>query len=386
MRSFGPVLHVHQHAMMTRRYRRQRHGGVIVLMAILLPVVLLLAAFTINLAYMELTRTELQIVTDASCRAAGKTFAKTGSQTEAILAAQEVARRNTVAGSTLPIEPSDLVFGFASRSGVDQHYSFEPNIAPFNAVHIRADSLVPEGSRLALPMLYGSESIQFRPTQLATCAQVELDVCLIVDRSGSMAYGSDETADPFRNPMRAPVGWTWGQPVPPQSRWSEARSAVSAFLDVLKSTPQQEYVGLATYNHNTFAELPLSNNYSPILGRLDAYSAAFEAGGTNIGGGIIEGVNVIQYSPERRNWSVKVAIVLTDGIHNWGTSPWDGAYYASWQDVVLYTVTFSNEADQNFMRDVASIGAGQHFHATNQAELVTAFESIARSLPLLLTQ
>lgn len=335
---------------------------------------------------MELTRTELQIAADASCRAAGRAYAATGSQEAAILVAQDTASRNTVAGQPMPMEANDLVFGFASRAGLDQRYTFQANVAPFNAVNIRADSLVAAGESLRFPISFGNQSVIFRPVQVATCAQVELDVCLVVDRSGSMAFGSDETADPLRLPMRAPVGWTFGQAVPPQSRWSEAQAAVTAFLDVLNASPQQELVSLATYNHATYPELPLSSNYAPIIARLDAYSAAFEAGGTNIGGGINEGIGLMATSPNRRNFAVKAAIVLTDGIHNWGTHPIDGAYNAASQNVVLYTVTFSNEADQGLMTNVASIGAGQHYHATNQAELVAAFESIARSLPLLLTE
>ncbi len=335
---------------------------------------------------MELTKTELQIAADASCRAASKEYALTGNQADAIRVAQEMGALNWVAGRPLPIQSDDLVFGFASRSGLDQRYQFQPNVAPFNAVHLQADSLVAEGGTLLFPINIGNQTATFRPVQLATCAQVELDVCLIVDRSGSMAYGSDEIADPLQLPKRAPVGWAFGQPVPPGSRWSEARAAVDAFLGVLNASPQQELVSLATYNHNTYSELPLSANYGPILSRLDQYSLAFEAGGTNIGGGILEGIQTMNNSPALRPWSIKAAIVLTDGIHNWGTHPIDGAYNAAWNNVVLYTVTFSNEADQGLMQEVASIGAGQHFHATNQAELVDAFQSIARSLPLLLTQ
>ena len=50
----------------------RRDGVVVVLFAIVLPVLLLLSAVAINIAYMQLTRTELKIATDASARAGGR--------------------------------------------------------------------------------------------------------------------------------------------------------------------------------------------------------------------------------------------------------------------------------------------------------------------------
>lgn len=375
--------------MNTIRWKRAsqiRAGGVVVMMAFLLPAVLILAAFSINLAYMELVQTELQIATDASCRAAAKKFSTTGDQTLALAAAQSAASRNTVAGKPLPINADDLRFGFASRSGANLKYNFDTTTTPYNAVHIDADSVVATGSGLQLPFRFGMQNAIFRPLQTATAAQVELDVCLVVDRSGSMAFGSDEVADPMTLPKRAPVGWMFGQAVPPQSRWSEAVDAVDAFLTVLNTTPQQERVALATYNHIPTPELPLATSYTPIAGRLATYTAAFNAGGTNIGDGLIQGIDSMTASPQSRPWAVKAAIVLTDGIHNWGTDPISAAYYAADQKVVLYTVSFSQEADQWRMEEVARIGAGKHFHATNRSELIAAFESIAHNLPLLLTE
>ena len=53
---------------MTRRLYEKRRGNVIALFAILLPVVLLLCGVAINIAYMQLTHTEMQIAVDAAAR------------------------------------------------------------------------------------------------------------------------------------------------------------------------------------------------------------------------------------------------------------------------------------------------------------------------------
>jgi hypothetical protein len=83
---------------------------------------------------------------------------------------------------------------------------------------------------------------------------------------------------------------------------------------------------------------------------------------------------------------VKVIVVLTDGIHNIGYHPVGAAYDATDQGVMIFSITFSAEADQWLMQKVASIGGGTHFHANSPADLSTAFSEIAKRLPTLLTK
>lgn len=54
-----------------------RRGVVVPLVAVILPVIMILAAFAVNLSYIELTRTELRIAADAATRAAGRTLIDT---------------------------------------------------------------------------------------------------------------------------------------------------------------------------------------------------------------------------------------------------------------------------------------------------------------------
>lgn len=77
---------------------------------------------------------------------------------------------------------------------------------------------------------------------------------------------------------------------------------------------------------------------------------------------------------------------MTDGIHNVGTDPLPVAKSAGANGIMVYTVTFSNEADQSRMRSVAAAGSGKHYHAADGEELRKAFREIANSLPTLLTQ
>ncbi len=91
---------------------RQRKATMLVLLVFLLPVVVGIAAYAINLAYMELVRVELQISTDIATRAAGRTLAVTGSKTEAIAMGQRYASMNPVCNLPLNLSSTDLVLEY----------------------------------------------------------------------------------------------------------------------------------------------------------------------------------------------------------------------------------------------------------------------------------
>src|SRR4029077_13924520 len=115
-----------------------RRGAMLPLVALLLPVLLILASFAINLAYMELARTELRIASDAATRAAGYTLMTTGDQESARSAARDGASRNWVAGKATQLADSDIAFGVSRRSATSQRYSFTAGGSPPNAVSVNA--------------------------------------------------------------------------------------------------------------------------------------------------------------------------------------------------------------------------------------------------------
>ena len=109
-------------------------------------------------------------------------------------------------------------------------------------------------------------------------------------------------------------------------------------------------------------------------------------GSTNVGGGIAEGAAALTSSPGQRSGAAKVLVVLTDGIHNTGLDPLISAQAAANAGIMIFAVTFSDEADQTRMQQVAAIGNGRHYHASTAAELKIVFSDIAASLPTLLTE
>ncbi len=362
-------------------------GAILVLIAVMLPVLVMFAAFGVNVAYMELSRTELQISTDAAVRAGGRTYAQTGDMAQARMAARDAAARNHVAGLPLSLGDSDFHFGLATRAATASRYTFTPEASPFNALQVegRRTTGSQDGPiRLLLPNVFGTN--RFEPTQIAMSTQVELDIAVVLDRSGSMAYADSENSNTYDPPAAAPPAWQFGDPAPTPSRWRDAVAAVDAFLMILQQTPLQEQVSLATYADNGIVDTWLSTNYDNIRNGMDVYTNNYREGMTAIGTGIERGIDTLCFDSAARPWAAKVIVLLTDGIHNAGTSPTTAANLARSRGVTIFAVTFSAEANQQRMRRVAQITNGKHYHAQFGSELTTAFEDIAHSLPTLIAK
>lgn len=370
----------------TTRRSASRRGAVIVLMVLLLPVAVLMSAIAINLAYIELSRTEMVIATDAAARAGGRDLITTGNVAAARTRAQQLALANPVAGNGLNLAAGDIEFGTATRSGSGR-YNFTVNPVNPNALRVTAhrDAANANGPiGLLMPSVLGTSSVS--TTQQAVSTQMEVDIGLVVDRSGSMAYAINEVAGALPVPALAPVGWTWGNPVPIGSRWLDLVTSVGVFTTELSTSPGSELLSLTSYNDLALTNTSLTSTYASALFAMNLYSLSFANGATNIGGGIAEGAAALKFSPGQRSGAAKVLVVLTDGIHNTGLDPLVAAQDAADAGIMIFTVTFSDEANQTGMQQVAHIGNGRHYHASSAAELSAVFRDIAGSLPTLLTK
>ena len=116
-----------------------RRGAVVPLMAIMLPVVLLLAAFAINIAYLELNRTEMFIASDAVSRATGREFMLTNNVFSARARGRYAGSRNFIGNKPLKLANSDFVFGEAERSSLSNRYNFTPGGMKPNSVEVTAN-------------------------------------------------------------------------------------------------------------------------------------------------------------------------------------------------------------------------------------------------------
>lgn len=366
--------------------RQQRKAAITVLFAVTLPVLLLLVAFALNLAWMELSRTQAFIVADAATRAAGRTYSLTGDLKQAKAMADEAAARNLIAGSKVSIADSEFLLGTSTRSSSSARYSFTPGGSTPNALKVTISKLS-SGKNGAVPFIMpgflGKNS--YEVTRSAVSTRVEVDIAFVVDRSGSMAYAADEKAVYPPLPKAAPKNWFFGQPAPTPSRWRDLATAANTFIDEMDKSVLSEYVSLVTYGDSASTEKSMTSNYSDIRNGIAKYTNAFPSGNTNIGDGLSTGINTLS-SSSSRPYASKVVILMTDGIRNTGPDPVSIAQSAANDGVIIFTITFAQEADQTAMKNVAAAGNGQHFHASSAAALGSVLQTIIRILPTVLTE
>ena len=342
-----------------------RRGAMMILMVLCIPVILAFSAFAINVAWMQLTRTELRTATDSAARAASRTLSLTQSVGQARTKAKQAARRNKVAGDGLSLRNSDVTFGWSEEDDITGKWTFEglpDNSEALNGVRING-SRASGSADGAINMLFTGifDRTTFEPIKNATASQLDRDVILVLDRSGSM----DRTT---------PTG----------SRWTDLKSAVQAFLNALDSTPQDELVGVVTYSSSATIDEDMQLTYSNLMATIDGITPG---GMTAIGYGIDDGIDAILDPSFARRNAAKTIVVMTDGHHNTGTAPETIAATAqNTHNITVHTVTFSGGANQTHMQTVAADGGGSHWHADDQAQLIAAFEDIANNLPTLITE
>jgi hypothetical protein len=431
---------------MTRSRTQKRRGAVIALFAILLPVVLLLCGVAINIAYMQLTHTEMQVAVDSAARAGGRAFSEFQDVDAAKQMAFDTAPLNEVAGVGLQIDQNDgggeIEFGLSTRgNGGYGRYEFElkdtaavrSQAEKATAIRINAkrDNSNPGGPVelffAGLPLFSGTRAFtEFEPAAMAISSQVDRDIALILDRSGSMAYSvidfeaqMDALEDDYsylewyqdwRGRWRQRRVWTdsnaqaqwqslanaedvyWDQyydwqygngDVPDASRWKSLETAVNEFLDVLDGTDQEELVSLASFSTSASLDFDLELDYANIRNWV---ASTNPGGATAIGQGLQEGLPSL-FSAFGRPYAAKTIVVLTDGVNNQNPHPLGVAQsIVANQNVTIHTVTFSDGADKTTMEQVAIAGGGKHYHAENTSELEDIFREIANNLPTIITE
>ncbi|MGB0599768.1 MAG: vWA domain-containing protein [Rubripirellula sp.] len=417
------------------RGRRTRRGSVMGLMAILFPVLAILAAFCINAAQMQLNRTELIVATDAAARAGGRAFSELQSVHSAKSAAIVTAALNTVNGDPLLLRWGDsageISFGLTTQpDGLHGRYEFEKvptdqvrqgnRVASAVRVHGNCNAWSLNGRiPFVIPGLL--EQSDFETFHSAVAMQVDRDISLVLDRSGSMDdvdfnwpsnkspwYTSTKNAGVeagllifeyssgrgrgsyYYAPGEDSLSyqqWVWQEhyqigpaPTPP---WQDLVSAVNGFLDLLEGTSQQEQVSIASYSTYASLETWLEKDFEIVRSTVGNLTTG---GWTAIGRGMEEGIKSLVDS-SARPYAAKTMVVMTDGIHNRGISPSAVAQnlMGSYK-LTIHTVTFGDGADQAAMQEVAGIGGGKHYHAATGSELIAVFEEIANNLPTILTK
>jgi len=106
-------------------------------------------------------------------------------------------------------------------------------------------------------------------------------------------------------------------------------------------------------------------------------------GGTNLSAGL--DMAVAQFATANsRPLSNKVIILLTDGAWNAGRDPLAAAEDARAAGIMVHTVSMLT-SNQTVLQQVASTTGGQYYATQNETQLRNAFQELARTLPIVLT-
>ncbi|MFT5299779.1 MAG: hypothetical protein ACI87E_003296 [Mariniblastus sp.] len=485
---------------------RGRAGAIMPMFAILLPMMMIFAGFAINLAYMQLATTELKIATDAAAHAGGRAMSVHQTTDAAIAQARLTTEANLVAGQVLSVgaaggtDQVQILFGKSVRSdnGYGMYEFIEVTKSDVDSGAEQATSLGVVGT-LDLPMVFNSMNIgSFSPVRRSVATQVDRDISLVLDRSGSMLYFKDEQlltdrleelyetydtgsesgyyvyaywewkkkkwkwkgwyreedakskwenfnkfysqwmegesvserlisydeyqdatkflyyrtysdnviyqlerwsndnhtlGDSFSSSESAQLitdmaiytyDWGYASGAARYSRWYYLDLGVTAFLNVLENTDQEERVSLVTFNSEATLDTELSDDYEAIRNRVTSINPY---AGTAIGDGMETGLPQIIEGDTARPFAAKTIVVLTDGENNAGEDPETAVdNIVAQHAVTIHTVTFSFGADKEAMEAVAEAGHGRHYHADEGEALVEIFEEIANNLPTILTE
>jgi Ca-activated chloride channel homolog len=379
----------------TRRIRRdRRRGAMLVLVAITLIIFIVAIVFSIDIAYMQLVRSQLRAAADAAAKAGAITLSSSQDDKAAIKKAIDIAAQNTVAGDPMRLATSDVTIGRSTRQS-NGTWAFVAGAMPYNAVHVNAERTKGSTAGPVRLLVGGMLGVQtFEPSHVATASQVDQDVVLVLDRSGSMAWDLSGVEWSYPGKSKYPKAYC-EPPDPTLSRWAAAASAVNAFINAIKTTPPIEQLGIVSFSSDCEAcggtikaattDSALSIDYTGAQAAITKISSNPIPGGTNIGAGIDEAVNVLK-GGKARPFAQKTIIVMTDGHWTDGANPVDAARRAAAIGITVHAITFSTDADEALMMDVAREGGGKHFHAPDAATLKKIYEEIAYTLPIILTQ
>ena len=406
-------------------YRKpiHRRGAVVILFMVVLPALLILSAVAINLAYLQLSRTELMVANDLAANAGGRAL----SAKQSVEAARDMAIRtaslNQVAGRPLSLDGAasahQIEFGVSAQTTNSQYSKFcFDEISSLSARRMNAIRVNGKQENIAVyfPGLMPNTSVNTQFTSVSM--QVDRDITLIFDRSGSMRFFQMTWPSGYNPRSNAALNaavtggllrkqgnrysyangqdedkldyYLWNNYFQLQpaalTPWEKLLSATDSFMGLLSETPNTELVSVTTYSSNVRNDLPLSENYQAVMSNLRGQDVN---GATAIGWGMTEGVKNFS-STVTRPFASKTMVVLTDGYENAGPI---GAVDAAKQitagnNVTIHTITFGKGANKTLMADVSKIGNGRFYDVEEgDTETLTAvFQDIVNNLPTILIQ
>jgi Ca-activated chloride channel family protein len=398
----------------THESQHDRRGAVHVLVAAMMMVFIIAAALTVDVSYMQLIRTELRTATDAAAKAGTEALIRTQDQATAKAEAVRYAGLNNVGGSPFVITENDVHLGRVVP-GSGGKWTFQEGGTPLNAV--RVDGNVGGGATTAAKPLFFGPALgvaDFSTSHKSTAAKQEVEICLCLDRSGSMLWDMSGTDSSYTTPNPnlstfSAWGTNWqyalSPPHPSGSRWAVLGNAIDLFLDEASKYRLRPRTALVTWgtdytmpiapgtvygaaevdvNLPWYSGFDWEVNKTSIEAAIDVRTANPMMGGTNMSAGIDEAVGVLT-GPRSQVFTTKIMILLSDGQWNAGRDPLLAAADANAAGVTIHTISMLS-IDTWTLQQIANATDGDFYQANDEATLRAAFEEIARSLPIVFTE
>jgi Ca-activated chloride channel family protein len=382
----------------------------LILVAFAIVMLLMAAAFSVDIAYMFLSQEQIHVATDSAAKAAVTGLAQGDTQSAAKQRAINYASYNKVCGQPLTISASDISLGKVAYSPSGP-WVFNLNGTPTTAAQVTAQATVPLFFAPAMGLFSTTPATtSYTPRATSASAFVRNKWCFVFDRSGSMCFdmsGTDWTYPPpigahnynfpHTNYQYPPSFYS---PDASLSRLANLRTGATVFLTTVTNSPggtTQNQVGMVTFGVSGSTDCTFSSSYSPITNKLSGYISAdiWQSGIANAGTNLLDGLNdaiqLFSSTDDGTPWN-KIIIVFSDGNWNNGTSssqpsssnPINAVAQANSNNITIHTVgMFSNNTT---MQQLASQTRGQYFYVTNSADLQAAFQKLAQTIPVVLTQ
>ena len=368
--------------------KQQRNGSIVVLTAVSLVVLLIFAAFLVDIAWMATIESEAQLASDISTRGAMNAFVNDRSNDSydaRVAKAQAVGEtlfENIVVGrGPLDIDPKSFVFGVRDDNG-----NFTASTNKFaNAVELDLPNVKPDGFGLFLAPLFGVDHFNTSPS--TTVASSSIDVVLCLDISRSMAWRLDANQPP------ASIGTIDAPPVE-GSRWIALVDSVNKFLQQAEVQSPSLRISLVTLGGGVFKRVPTQwdTTTTRVQNEFDFIGAAvtpIETSLNEISSGVLawqtttsEALQLTRttFQNESDPSTEKICILLSDGLATTG-SPVAAADALGGDGVTIHTIYFAGDPKGiPQLQSVANSGGGLFLNADNETQLDNAFGQILTSL------
>lgn len=362
---------------------------------IMIIAMLTLSAFCIGVSQIQLASTEVQIVADCASLSAttmiGEEDNHTGTYNTPTEVAQYVPTRNTIMGVRASVNDSDVVLGNA-RMGSNGRMVFTPNRLPQNAVKVSVGlggSSSMQAQNLLFPFQMSASSFTLRKESIS--AKLEHDICVVLDRSGSMRWHKQAGRPYPYHPVWNRFAW-WYYSHPTQSRWGAVVNAMNPLVESLEATQMQEQCSVVTFGTSmrwyywrwnaSDTNVQPTQDYRNIVSTLEALGESKPMhGGTQISAGMDRASDILT-GPLSRGHAYKTMVVLTDGDENSGSNAVRSAQRAADRGITVHTVTFASSSGFRTMQRTALAGGGTAYWAPDEQKLREIFAEIGSAPPV----